>query len=118
MTQSLYSLASPDALAMMTAWKAAIHYSATFLGFIAPSVIRLFPWIIALPLKVIRNQQIPKHIVRRLAAQMLECGGDPDGKDILSCLLRSADKSDNEPRLNKKQVIDNVCSIMRFKTIV
>lgn len=81
-------------------------------GFIAPLVIRRFPWINSLPLKDLHKDGATKVIVRRLARERLarESEGLPKGKDILSHIVRDlrSESSGVRGALTEDQAIENV----------
>lgn len=63
-------------------------------GFIAPVVLRAFPWLLKLPIKAIKEQGSIRRIVREIALPILqdrEAAQENCRKDLLSVLLQMKD---------------------------
>lgn len=65
-------------------------------GFVAPLVLRIFPWLLKLPVKAIETQGAIRQIIRGVALQIVqrretEQGQEDSGKDLLSVLLKMKD---------------------------
>ncbi|KAG9009837.1 hypothetical protein FRB94_013549 [Tulasnella sp. JGI-2019a] len=82
-----------DAKAIAESFREIVNTGMTFSGFIAPLIIRTFPFITELPVKEIQAQGDVKLIVKRLARGIVEekrkrKDVEDKGKDLLSTLLR------------------------------
>lgn len=88
---------SPEAKAIISSWRKQTERGMTLSGFIAPFIIRTFPFITSLPVKAIQAQGEAKMILKGLARtvvqqrQTLVDGGELLGKDLLSTLLSMKD---------------------------
>lgn len=63
-------------------------------GFVVPIILRIFPWLLKLPVKAIETQGAIRQIVRGVALQIVqnrEAAHEKPGKDLLSALLRMKD---------------------------
>ncbi|KAG8862244.1 hypothetical protein FRB96_001823 [Tulasnella sp. 330] len=93
---------SEDAKAIIASFHELVNVGMTSAGFIAPLVLRAFPFITDLPVKAIQAQGQVKLIVKRLAGvkvqekRTMNDGSDMKGKDLLSTLLRMQDVRGNE----------------------
>ncbi|KAG9009827.1 hypothetical protein FRB95_010176 [Tulasnella sp. JGI-2019a] len=85
-----------DARAIMQSFRDLVTVGMTPIGYIAPLVLRAFPFITELPVKAIQAQGGVKLILKRLAREIVEekrriNGSEIKGKDLLSTLLRMKD---------------------------
>lgn len=65
-------------------------------GFVGPLIIRIFPWLLSLPLEAIQAQGAIRRIIREIALRIVrnrEATQDTSGKDLLSVLLRMKSNS-------------------------
>ncbi len=63
-------------------------------AFVAPLLVRIFPWILNLPVPAMQSQDAIKRIVRSIASEIIqnrEATQEKPGKDILSTLLKMKD---------------------------
>ena len=70
-------------------------------------LIRRFPWIADLPLEALHKEGTTKVVISRLARGLM-AHGEPDGKDLLSRILRGGRESPTGEKLSQSQVVDNV----------
>lgn len=86
---------SPEAIAINASWAKIIALGMTFeAGFVAPLLLRPFPFIANLPLKAVEAQGEIRKIIRALALKIIqnrEAAGEKPGKDLLSVLLQMKD---------------------------
>lgn len=78
-------------------------------GFLGPLIIRIFPWILNLPLKAIEAQGAIRRIVGEVFLRIVqnrEATGEKSGKDLLSVLLRMKDL-----QMDMESLLDQVSSI-------
>lgn len=93
---------SDDAKAIFASFHELVNMGMTAAGFVAPLILRAFPFITDLPVKAIQAQGEVKQIVKRLAGvkvkekRRMEDGSDMKGKDLLSTLLRMQDVQGEE----------------------
>lgn len=87
---------SPEAKAINGSWSQIVRLGMTFEGgFVAPVLLRLFPFMANLPIKAVEVQGQVRAIVRDLALKIVqarEAAGEKPGKDLLSVLLQMKDK--------------------------
>ncbi|KAG9009824.1 hypothetical protein FRB94_013563 [Tulasnella sp. JGI-2019a] len=98
-----------DAKAITESFRELVNIGMTPAGFIAPLVLRAFPFITDLPVKEIQAQGGVKVIVKRLAGEMVQekrrmNGAEMKGKDLLSTLLRMQDLHGDE----LDQILDHI----------
>lgn len=90
---------SPQAKAILRAWRQQVDMGVTAPAFVAMLFIRAFPFITQLPVKAIQAQGEIKTTIKDLGRSIveqrrkLEEGGEMRGKDLLSTLLRMHDTS-------------------------
>lgn len=107
---------SPEVQAIIGIFDKTVSTGLEFAGFLAPVVLRAFPWILKLPVPAIEAQGEIRRIVRGIALSIVrdrEAAQDQSaGKDLLSVLLKgknSAAELDN--------LLDQVCpSPQRLKS--
>lgn len=81
---------SPEAQAINEIWTKLVVSGMELPGFIAPLVIRIFPWLLNLPVKAMETQGAIRGIVRDIALRIVtdrETAQEEPGKDLLSALL-------------------------------
>lgn len=83
-----------DGRAMHESWTSIATLGMYFSGFLAPLIIRAFPWIMSLPVKSLQAQGDTKMRVHRLGKKVVESrrilgnGAEFEGSDLLSTLMR------------------------------
>ncbi|KAG8903763.1 hypothetical protein FRB99_002790 [Tulasnella sp. 403] len=88
---------SPEARAIQGYWSQAVTTGLGFTGFIAPIVLRIFPWLISLPVSFMKAQGGVRAIITDLARKMVDDrtnvmpGDEKVGNDLLSTLMRTAE---------------------------
>lgn len=85
---------SPEARAINEIWEKIIITSMDLPAFVAPLLVRIFPWILNLPVPAMQSQDAIKRIVRSIASEIIqnrEATQEKPGKDILSTLLKMKD---------------------------
>lgn len=85
---------SPEARAIKRIWSKTIGDGVKMYGFVAPLIIRILPWIVKLPMKVLKAQGAIRDIVRHIALQIVlnrEAAQEEHGKDLISTLFRMKD---------------------------
>ncbi|TDL23925.1 cytochrome P450 [Rickenella mellea] len=89
-------------------WHNVVNTGMTFGGFVAPIVIRAFPFITSLPVKSFQAQGDIKVITGKFALQFIQEGSyNEKRKNILSILLRAQNENNGEG-LSTTQIIDNI----------
>lgn len=85
----------------------------TYSGFIAPLLVRTFPWIVKLPIPALQAQGTTKMIVDRLTKRIIEKGVvNEKGRDILSLLMMANRDAKEGSRLSNEQLVANVNTFM------
>lgn len=85
---------SPEALAISEICQQSVKTGMELIGFVAPLILRIFPWLLKLPVKAIESQGAVRQLVKKVALQIVqnrEAAQDESGKDLLSVLLRMKD---------------------------
>lgn len=85
---------SPEAKAIHHIWSNIVSIGMELPGFVAPLVIRIFPWLLHLPIKAMESQSDIKKITHGLALRIIqnrEATGEKPGNDLLSALLKMKD---------------------------
>ncbi|THH19294.1 hypothetical protein EW146_g1858 [Bondarzewia mesenterica] len=112
---------STEAGEIAASWHNHVNMGLTFGGFIAPLLVRSFPWIVKLPIPALQAQGTTKMIVTKLAMRILERDGREGGygKDILSLLL-NAQKLEKGPAegLTPSQIVENVIISFPINTFI
>ncbi|KAJ3820355.1 cytochrome P450 [Lentinula raphanica] len=108
---------STEAKEISSAWHEDVLMAHTFVGFLAPRLINLFPWITSLPIPVLPAESVSKRIVDRLAGKLLKDvhlqALNLDSTDILSLLVRDSKiKGKSEIRLSDDELLDNITTFM------
>lgn len=85
----------------------------TYSGFIAPLLVRTFPWIVKLPIPALQAQGTTKMIVDRLTKRIIEKGVvNEKGRDILSLLMMANRNAKEGNKLTDEQLVANVNTFM------
>ncbi|KIY46089.1 cytochrome P450 [Fistulina hepatica ATCC 64428] len=94
--------ASQDALAIQPA------------SFVAMMVLRLFPWILALPIPAIEAQLANTKHARGIASEIIARGQDDgrNGRDVLSMLLRAHRRPNSAKSLSEFEICENAVTVM------
>ncbi|KAG8952767.1 hypothetical protein FRC04_003690 [Tulasnella sp. 424] len=107
---------SEEAKAIQRSWRELVGMGMQFPGFVAPLVIRAFPFITDLPVEAIQAQGETKTIVKRIAKQLVEQRknmqndeGMKNGKDLMSTLLKWNEKAEAE---DLDQLLDHICTFV------
>ncbi|KAJ4480253.1 cytochrome P450 [Lentinula aciculospora] len=103
---------SPEAKEIAAAWHEDVLLAHTFVGFLAPRLINLFPWITSLP--ILPGESVSKQIVDRIGGKLLRDSQlDSSGTDILSLLVKDNQKKGrSEVRLSDTKLLDNITTFM------
>ncbi|KAL0955191.1 hypothetical protein HGRIS_004096 [Hohenbuehelia grisea] len=106
--------AQTDATLIMGSWDELVNASLSFAAFVAKGVIRAFPFIMRLPLPVLRQQGTGNRVIQELGARLLDKGGDRKGRDIMSILLKAHDDSEagDGGGLTRDQIIQNMSTLL------
>lgn len=104
---------SADAKEIASAWHNHVNMGLTYSGFIAPLLVRTFPWIVKLPIPTLQAQGTTKMIVDRLTKKIIERGVvNEKGRDILSLLMMANRDAKEGNRLSDEQLVANVNTFM------
>ncbi|TDL23921.1 cytochrome P450 [Rickenella mellea] len=96
---------STEAQEIAESWNNLVNMGLTFTAFLAPVVLRAFPFITSLPVKSIQAQGQIKTIVGRLARKIVDDGSHIEkGKNMLSIMMRY----EGDGGLSTTQIIDNI----------
>lgn len=101
---------STEAKEIGGAWTNHVNMGLSFGGFLAPLLVRSFPWIVKLPIPALQAQGTTKTIVTNLAMRIFKKGlvGE-SGKDILSLLMKAdRDAAHDTDGLTPSQIVDNI----------
>ncbi|KAF9024913.1 cytochrome P450, partial [Hymenopellis radicata] len=105
---------TPEAKAILEAWKQDVAMFATFPAFLAPILIGVFPWISKLPIKELHEDSTAKKTIHRVGRQLLKQAINPDGKDIFSILVRESwqgkEGGKERTKLDDHTLLDNILS--------
>ncbi|EIN08194.1 cytochrome P450 [Punctularia strigosozonata HHB-11173 SS5] len=97
---------SGDASRIMSSWHKIVAISATNASFLAPLVLRMFPWITQLPLPALKAQGEANVIVRQIAKKLIaNANTDDDRRDILSRLLKM---NKSQAQFTEEEIIENI----------
>lgn len=102
---------STESLEIAASWHHHVNMGLTFGGFVAPLLVRTFPWIVKLPISTLQAQGTTKLIVTKLANRILGRAAREGtyGRDILSLLLNAQKQEKKvEDGLTPSQIVDNV----------
>ena len=102
---------STESLEIAASWHHHVNMGLTFGGFVAPLLVRTFPWIVKLPISTLQAQGTTKMIVTKLANRILGRAARDGtyGRDILSLLLNAQKQEKKvEDGLTSSQIVDNV----------
>ncbi|KAK0449598.1 cytochrome P450 [Desarmillaria tabescens] len=103
-----------DAQAILGSWREDVQKFATFLAFLAPRLIGIFPWIARLPIAAFQEDGFAKKVIQRVAGELLKQPSNPDGRDIFSILVRESweGKEISGEKLSNQQLIDNITTLL------
>ncbi|EIM88819.1 cytochrome P450 [Stereum hirsutum FP-91666 SS1] len=100
---------SAEAKEIASAWHNHVNMGLTYSGFIAPLLVRTFPWIVKLPIPALQAQGTTKMIVDRLTKRIIEKGVvNEKGRDILSLLMMANRDAKEGNKLTDEQLVANV----------
>jgi len=108
---------SPEAQEIMHMWREFIDDGLSSAGFVAPLVLRAFPWIGSLPVKNLQAQgaikmrikELTRHLAEEKIAQITEKGGMDSAKrdkDLLSLLVRASAKEGE--KIDVDELLDHI----------
>lgn len=104
---------SAEAKEIASAWHNHVNMGLTYSGFIAPLLVRTFPWIVKLPIPALQAQGTTKMIVDRLTKRIIEKGVvNEKGRDILSLLMMANRNAKEGNKLTDEQLVANVNTFM------
>lgn len=81
-------------------WRTQTRIGMTTPGFLAPLVLRAFPWITSLPVKAIQAQGEVKTMLKRIGREMIEKrreaidSGEEESRDLLGALMKKTNLND------------------------
>ncbi|TDL23918.1 cytochrome P450 [Rickenella mellea] len=97
---------SPEAQEMAASWNQVINSGLTFRAFISRFILRAFPSITSLPLKVLRAQGEYKEVIGKLAKNIIQDGLHQEKRKNLLSILMTAQSEDDG--LATPRIIDNI----------
>ncbi|KDQ09986.1 hypothetical protein BOTBODRAFT_36605 [Botryobasidium botryosum FD-172 SS1] len=105
---------SPAAQKITVWWEQTVSKGMTRVGRIAPIIIRTFPFIVSLPLPIIRAQGALKLTIKKLAEELyVKASANPElskGKDLLSTLIRANFRE--RRNISKDELLDHICTFV------
>lgn len=108
-----HNFTSADAAEINRAWQNHVNKGLTFSGFIAPLLLRTFPYIVKLPIPIFQAQGTTKTIVDRLTKDIIQEGTiNENGSDILTLLIKANRGATRGNRLSDEQLVANVTTFM------
>ncbi|KZV98142.1 cytochrome P450 [Exidia glandulosa HHB12029] len=103
---------SEDGKAIAKAWHDQVNMAMNFGGFVAPLLIRQFPWIVNLPVEAIQAPGKVKTIVKRLGKEFIERQETVNGTDLLSVLIRENSRVARDEQDSTDQLLDHTCTFV------
>ncbi|KAG8987613.1 hypothetical protein FRB90_003252, partial [Tulasnella sp. 427] len=107
---------SEEAKSIQRSWRELVLMGMEFPGFVAPLVVRAFPFITDLPVKAIQAQGEIKSIIKDLARQIVDQRksmrndeGMKNGKDLMSTLLKLNERAEGD---DLDQLLDHICTFV------